>query len=106
MPSSFVCALFANPVAWFVAVTVTPGTAELFGSATRPSMLPVFACDWAKTLVDIEKITNTKRHSRTKFFMIKLLSEKKSNFVDALNDVTSDEKHRQVTSDLAGRDPI
>jgi hypothetical protein len=39
----------------FVAVTVTFGTAAAFGSVTRPSMFPVFACDCAKIVTARDK---------------------------------------------------
>src|SRR5215831_15059991 len=48
--------LFEKPVSWFVAVTRTPGTAAPFGSTTRPSMLPLFACDCASAQLETEMI--------------------------------------------------
>src|SRR4026209_2631488 len=61
MPSSFVCALFCRPVAKLVAVTVTLGTEAALGSVTRPSMLPVVACDCALMPIAIDKSIATIR---------------------------------------------
>jgi hypothetical protein len=50
-------------VASFVAVTVTFGTPAPFGSDTRPSMFPVLAWDWARTVTEYTRIKETKRPS-------------------------------------------
>src|SRR5215207_5914147 len=47
LPSPSVAAVLAKPVSWFFAVTLAPGMTAPFGSSTRPSMLPVVACDCA-----------------------------------------------------------
>src|SRR4029078_12834669 len=67
-PSASETAVRMNPVAAFLPVTVTPGTAAPCASVTRPWMLPVVCCPAARFAV-----AHTSNRARMILFILSVL---------------------------------